>query len=180
MPQRQCTKEKAIITSPVKRITLPMSMEKYQEIVDDCGMYRNWVDQMIIEHPELFPKAIDFGYTLHDDRISGKLEDVRLRRIRLRALDEDGKKQVFTIAPSGVMPYFVGYTDDVEKALFLRRFFVPFWALTYVFGRDDDYWYRMEQQFDVAIWFKRSSKTLRNCQSTYWPTKKILGSMVKK
>jgi hypothetical protein len=45
------------------------------------------------------------------------------------------------------MPYCVGYTDDVEKALFLRRFYVPFWALTYLFGRDDDYWYRMEQQF---------------------------------
>ena len=147
MPQRQCTKEKAIITSPVKRITLPISMEKYREIVDDCGMYRNWLDYMIIEHPELFPKVIDFGYTLHDDRISGKLEDVRLRRICLKALDEAGKKQVFTIAPSGVMPYFVGYTDDVEKALFLRRFFVPYWALTYVFGRDDNYWYRLEQQF---------------------------------
>jgi hypothetical protein len=36
-----------------------------------------------------------------------------------------------------------GYTDEVEKALFLRRFGVPFWALSYVFGRDDDYWYRM-------------------------------------
>jgi hypothetical protein len=31
--------------------------------------------------------------------------------------------------------------------LFLRRFDVPFWGLTYVFGRDDDYWYRMENQF---------------------------------
>ena len=50
MPQRQCTKEKAIITSPVKRITLPISMEKYREIVDDCGMYRNWLDYMIIWH----------------------------------------------------------------------------------------------------------------------------------
>jgi hypothetical protein len=72
---------------------------------------------------------------------------VRLRRICLKACDPEGKKQVFTIAPSGVMPYRVGYTDDVEKALFLRRFYVPFWALTYLFGRDDDYWYRMEQQF---------------------------------
>lgn len=45
------------------------------------------------------------------------------------------------------MPHCVGYTDEVEKALFLRRFFVPFWVLTYVFGRNDDYWYRMEQQF---------------------------------
>ncbi|SLM29579.1 hypothetical protein MTBBW1_1880016 [Desulfamplus magnetovallimortis] len=45
------------------------------------------------------------------------------------------------------MPYMVGYTDEVEKALFLRRFDVPFWALTYVFGKNDDYWYRMENHF---------------------------------
>jgi hypothetical protein len=147
MPQRECIKEKAIVTSPVKRITLPIPMEKYREIVADCGDYRKWIDQMIVEHAELFPKTIAFGYTLHDDRVSGKLENVRLRRICLKACDAEGKKQVFTIAPSGVMPYCVGYTDEVEKALFLRRFYVPFWALTYIFGRDDDYWYRMEQQF---------------------------------
>jgi hypothetical protein len=41
------------------------------------------------------------------------------------------------------MPYLTGYADDIEKALFLRRFGVPFWALTYVFGRNDMYWQRM-------------------------------------
>ncbi len=147
MPQRNCTKTKAIITSPVKRITLPITLEKYRETVDDCHTYRKWIDEMVVEHPELFPKTISAGYTLHDDRTSGKLEDVRLRRICLKTRDLEGKKQVFTIAPSGVMPYCVGYTDEVEKALLLRRFQVPFWALTYVFGRDDDYWYRMENQF---------------------------------
>ncbi len=147
MPQRKCTKTKVIITSPVKRITLPIRMEKYREIVDDCRAYRKWVDEMIVEHPELFPKAIAAGYRLHDERASGKLEDVQVRRICLKARDLEGKKQVFTLAPRGVMPYCVGDTDEVEKALFLRRFDVPFWALTYVFGRDDDYWYRMENQF---------------------------------
>jgi len=147
MPQRKCTKTKAVIASPIKRITLPITMEKYREIVDDCSAYRKWVDEMIAKHPELFPQAIGTGYTLHDERVSDKLEGVRLRRICLKARDTEGKKQVFTIAPSGVMPYFVGYTDDVEKALFLRRFDVPFWALTYVFGCDDAYWYRIENQF---------------------------------
>jgi hypothetical protein len=122
-------------------------MGKYREIVDDCRAYRKWVDEMIVEHPELFPEQIGIGYTLHDERTSGKLEDVRLRRICLKARDIEGKEQVFTIAPSGVMPYLVGYTDDVEKALFLRRFDVPFWALTRLFGHDDDYWYRIENYF---------------------------------
>ncbi|MBF0573041.1 MAG: hypothetical protein HQK69_04695 [Desulfamplus sp.] len=147
MPKRQCSKTKGTVTSPIKRITLPIEMEKYQEIVDNCSTYRKWVDSMVIEHPELFPYTIDDGYSLHDKRTSDKLKDVPLRRICLKNLDSKGKKQVFTIAPSCVMPYMVGYTDDVEKALFLRQFDVPFWALTYVFGRNDDYWYRMENNF---------------------------------
>lgn len=147
MPPRQCTKTKAKVTSPCKRITLPITMEKYREIVGDYRTFRAWVDVMIVQHAELFPTAIRGGYTLHDERGSDKLKDIRLRRICLKTRDAEGKKQVFTLAPSGVMPYLVGYTDEVEKALFLRRFDVPFWALTYVFGRNDDYWYRLENQF---------------------------------
>ena len=147
MPQRQCTKTKTNVTRPQKRIILPIVIEKYREVVDDPRIYRKWVDEMIAKYPELFPKTISEGYILHDERASGKLEDVRLRRICLKACDREGKEQVFTLAPSSVMPYLVGYTDDVEKAVFLRRFDVPFWALTYVFGRDDEYWYRMENQF---------------------------------
>ena len=122
-------------------------MEEYGELVDDSRAYRKWLDEMIIVYPELFPKNIAKGYTLHDERASGKMDGVRLRRICLKTCDAEGKKQVFTIAPSSVMPYFVGWTDDIEKALFLRRFDVPFWALTYVFGRDDQYWYRLENHF---------------------------------
>lgn len=33
----------------------------------------------------------------------------------------------------------------MEKALFLRKFDVTFWALEYVFGKDTNYWYRIEQ-----------------------------------
>jgi len=147
MPHRNCTKTKADVVISNKRITLPLPMEQYQEIVGNCRAYRKWVDEMIAQYPELFPKEIVGGYTLHDGRSSEKMEGVRLRRIRLKVCDSAGKEQVFTIAPSGVLPYFAGLTDDVEKALFLRRFDVPFWALAYVFGRDDKYWYRQENQF---------------------------------
>ncbi len=41
------------------------------------------------------------------------------------------------------MPYLTGKTETVEKALFLLRFAVPYWGLTYIFGRNDMYWYRM-------------------------------------
>ncbi len=86
--------------------------------MDDCQAYRNWLDGMIAKYPELFPANISAGYVLHDARSSVKLEGVRLRRIGLKAPDTAGKKQVFTIAPSGIMPYFFGMTDAIEKALF--------------------------------------------------------------
>jgi len=76
-------------------------MEKYREIVTDCRAYRTWVDEMIVQYPELFPQAIAEGYTLHDQRTSKKLAGVRLRRICLKARTRAGQKQVFTLARAG-------------------------------------------------------------------------------
>src|SRR3990172_6421259 len=92
MPQRQCTKTKAEVTSPCKRITLPISMEEYRELVGDSCTYRKWIDEMIVKHPELFPEEIAEGYTLHDQRTSVKLSEVQLRRICLKARTAEGKK----------------------------------------------------------------------------------------
>jgi hypothetical protein len=44
------------------------------------------------------------------------------------------------------MPYMTGRTDEVDHALFLRKFGVPFWALARVFGRDAMFWFRLECQ----------------------------------
>jgi len=67
-----------------------------------------------------------------------------LRRIKVVSPDTSAET-VFTIAPSFVLPYMTGYTDDVEKALLLRgKFGVPYWGLTYVFGHNDMYWERLE------------------------------------
>jgi hypothetical protein len=52
---------------------------------------------------------------------------------------------VYQVRPDFVLPYMVGLSDTVEKALYLRRFGVPFDALAYVFGQDDSYWYRLYQ-----------------------------------
>jgi hypothetical protein len=37
-----------------------------------------------------------------------------------------------------------GLAADVSGPLFLRAFGVPFWAIARVFGKDHDYWYRLE------------------------------------
>jgi hypothetical protein len=111
-------------------------------MIDDHQTYRDYLNTMLVECPELFPSDIQAGYTWHDILSSIKMPEVRLRRIKLKQPDLDGKDQVLTIAPSFVMPYMTGYTDAVADALFLRGFGVPYWALAHVFGHDSEYWER--------------------------------------
>ncbi len=144
MPPRKCTKALEETTRANRSIFLPIGLEKYRGVVEDAVAYRAWVDEMIATYPSLFPPGIQEGYTLHDIRSSQKLPEMRLRRIALKERRADGKRETYTLYPSDVLPYLAGYTGGVEKALFLRRFGVPYWALTYVFGRDDGYWYRLE------------------------------------
>lgn len=148
MPPRQCTKTKPNIAKASNQIRLPISREEYAEMIKDQQYFHNKVDEFIEQYPELFPIHIRQGYQLYGmARSSVKMPDVQRRRIRLKQGDEQGRQPIYTIVPSFVMPYMTGDTDAVEKALFLRRFGVPFWALTYVFGRNDLYWQRLVAQF---------------------------------
>src|SRR6059058_5111858 len=97
-------------------ICLPICKEDYLDIVDSPTHYRAWIDQAFRGFPELFPKDFAPGYTLKDCRFSTRLK-LRVRRIRCTTT-----KQSFSVRPSFVMPYMVGWTDDVEGPLFLRAF----------------------------------------------------------
>jgi hypothetical protein len=130
-----------LVAKPSRRIVLPSEPVKYTQQVQDCQRFRQWVDTMYTHYPELFPDAFGEDYHLHDLRHSGKMPGVPIRRIRLPRTGE-----VYRIVPSFVLPYMTGCTADVEKALFLRRFGVPFWGLTYVFGHNDMYWQRLVAQ----------------------------------
>ncbi len=110
--------------------------QEYQEIVDNPEQFRQYLDEMRVEHPEIFPKAIEGGYSL-DGIIKSKKLGIKIRRIQLLST-----KQIYQVRPSFVMPYMIGKTDKLEKPLYLRRFGVPFEALAYVFGKDPMYWYR--------------------------------------
>lgn len=142
---RKCSREKDFdpLAKQSKQVCLPIEPEEYHRILDDATAFRHYLDGMIERHPELFPAAIRHGYTLHDKLpASRKLPGMRLRRIAVAG--QDGKDDAFAIRPSFVLPYMTGYTNEVEKALFLRRWAVPHWALAYVFGHDEQYWYRLE------------------------------------
>jgi hypothetical protein len=148
MPPKQCTKSKPNIAKSSNQIRLPISREEYAEIIKDRDRFRQTLDRYIEQYPELFPAHIQHGYHFYGmARSSKKMPDVERRQIRLLMTDDQGEQPIYTIVPSFVMPYMTGDTDVVEKALFLRRFGVPFWALTYVFGRNDLYWQRLVAQF---------------------------------
>jgi len=143
--KRDCSKEKDFnpLANKTKQICLPIDKDEYAQMIAEPTIFRSGIDELIAEFPELFPQNIAPGYTLHDILPSSKkMPEIRLRRIKLRS-----DQEVFTIRPSFVMPYMAGYTSDVEKGLFLRKWAVPPYALAYVFGRDESYWYRLENRF---------------------------------
>ena len=127
-------------------ICLPLGKDAYLALIDSPQLFRSWLDAAFRDHPELFPEAFSQGYTLTDDRVSKKL-GLPLRRIRCKA-----SGAAFTVRPSCALPYLAGWTDDVEKALFLRRFGVPFWALAHVFGRGPPTGTAWRSGWDATAW----------------------------
>src|SRR5262245_2006330 len=101
------------MTGGCSTICLPCSKDDYRGLIDDPAAFRRWVDAAFRDGPELFPKGFASGYLLKDDRFSVKL-GLRLRRIQCKATGA-----AFSVRPSGVLPYLAGWTDDVEKPLFL-------------------------------------------------------------
>ena len=77
-------------------ICLPVSKERYLQVIDSPALYRQWLGEAFRATPELFPAAFASGYTLKDDRVSAKC-GLRLRRIRCKA---DGT--AFSVRPSFV------------------------------------------------------------------------------
>ena len=113
------------------------SESEYKEVVADQLKYRAYLEDEMGRYPELFPKGMPSGFTLHDMRESSKQSGLVLRRIKITENQES-----YTVRPSFVMPYLIAKTDEIEKALYLRQWGVPFSALVYVFGRDEMFWYR--------------------------------------
>lgn len=120
-----------------RTICLPFSQDGYNQNVQNPVSFRKCIDEYIALYPELFPPEIADGYLMKDSHFSEK-QSIMIRRIEIAGI-------AFTIRPSFVMPYMTGLTDEIAKALFLRKFGVPFWALSHVFGKDAMYWYRIEQ-----------------------------------
>lgn len=121
-----------------KTICLPFESEElyYQRCLDDTQAYRHHICSVHLLHPELFPVDFEGGFTFRGNYRSKKL-GLELKRIRFNSSGE-----TYQIRPSFLMPYMVGRTDELDKALYLRLWGVPHDALAYVFGRSPSFWYR--------------------------------------
>ena len=119
-----------------KSICLPFEKAAYQACLEDPAHCRQYILKIYADAPELFPAALSEGFTFNGF-IHSKKQDLIQRRIKLNANDEQ-----YQIRPSFMMPYMIGSTEEVEKALYYRRWGVPFDALAYGFGRNPMYWYR--------------------------------------
>jgi hypothetical protein len=126
------------LARPCCTICLPADKDTSLELAGNPARFRDWLDRSFRSWPDLFPKAFPQGYRLKDSRLATRT-GVRLRRIRLKASGAS-----FTIRPSFILPYQAALADEADKALFLRSFGVPFWAIARVLGRDHSYWYRLE------------------------------------
>jgi len=145
---RTCSHEKntAYATRKSKRICIPIDVATYQAIISDRPAFKAYLEQQIATYPELFPATIAHGYTLQGFvPPSAKMPEIRLRRIAVPGAVA-GTVEVFSVAPSFVLPYMTGYTSEVEAGLFLCKFDVPSWALARVFGHDAMYWDRLIRQ----------------------------------
>ena len=118
-------------------LCLPIDEALYNELVNDTVRFRAWITEQYELHPELFPEPFARGFSRKDSRTSAKL-GVVIRRIQLR----DGS--AWSLRPAFVLPGMTARTQDVHPALFLRKFAVPYWALSEVFGRDPMFWYRLQ------------------------------------
>ncbi len=121
-----------------RSICLPFANpDVYMSAVKGPNEFRALINATVERCPELFPSGIIRGYSMKDIRTSAKLA-IPIRRIEIEGIP-------YTVRPSFIMPYSTGFVNDVEKALFLRKFEVPFWGLAHVFGKNPMYWFRAEQ-----------------------------------
>lgn len=120
-----------------KTICIPFgSEEHYRKCLEQTSTCRAHLESVFQQHFELFPPGFEQGF-IFKGTYHSKKQDVDLRRIKLKASSD-----TFQIRPSSLLPYMIGRTAELDKALYLRQWGVPFDALAYVFGKDPSFWYR--------------------------------------
>lgn len=109
----------------------------YNRFIKEKEYAKEIICKELKNNPELFPCEMAGGnFILNGLTRESKKMNIKMRKIKIGQI-------TFQIQPSFILPYMRGHTDDAEKALFLLRFNIPFWALSHVFGKNPMYWYRL-------------------------------------
>jgi len=148
-PKRQPQRPKdGAFREPViaREIVIPVDLDTYKAVINENNAFRTLLNQCYAEHPECFPPSFDRGFRFKDFKESKKM-DMRIRRI---CVGFGTQQFYYRVVPSAVMPYMTGCVEDVEKALFLRKFNVPYWGLAHVFGKDSCYYWRIEKRMGMT------------------------------
>src|SRR5438046_2206720 len=114
---RSCSREKvttAVRPRGARQICLPMDRAQYDALWGDAAALRQYIQEQVRCHPELFPPGIEQGFHLTGHLpASRKLRGIRLRQLRLKS------NEAFTVRPSFVLPYLTGTIEEVDKGLLL-------------------------------------------------------------
>jgi len=119
-------------------IIIPIDEVFYNKIIEDVLLYKKYLDSLIASYPELFPIVLfTKGYTLNGFSNLPSKCSIKRRRILV------GNKN-YLVHPCFMMPYLRAKTSSLSKGLYLRKQNVSYDTLSYVFGRNPMYWYRVE------------------------------------
>lgn len=128
-----------------KTICLPICEEiDYEQLVEDRDAFRQYLNQQIAAHPELFPQEIDQGYRFHG-WVESSRQHLKTRRIYLPKI-----KQAYQLRPDFVTPYMSETAEAAGKALYLRKHGISYDGIAYVLGRSEMHWYRVCQSIGRA------------------------------
>lgn len=120
-------------------IRVPLTEADYARFLNEIAFARIVLDQLITQHPELFPESMQTHYVFYGFTAASRKTGLRCRRVRA------GRRTgpVYTLAPSFVLPYMCGETQTASLGLLLLRYNVPYWVVAFVLGRNAMYWYRL-------------------------------------
>lgn len=129
-----------------REIVIPVTTQDYLDAIADNERFRALLADCYARHPECFPPEFENGFGFKDFKYSSKLQ-LSIRRIRVGFGSEE---RFYRVVPCDVMPYMVARVEEVEKALFLRKFNIPFWGLAYTFGRSASFYWRLERRLGTT------------------------------
>lgn len=125
-----------------RTIVLPIDEKEYNQLIMNRLNFRNYLNELIIQYPELFPPTILGGFDFIGWSKSKEKIKVGRRIIRLKIPYRH--PQDYLIHPCFILPYLRGDTQEVSKGLSLRKYNTPYHAIASSIGRNAMYWYRME------------------------------------